>query len=270
MQGTTNCSFRPPRKSRMQATSHIPGLDNQPSCAVGATVLRGLRDSQSEPLLAMHISTFTPSTSSRTSPCRWTCDWAWDRREHSTTLRQRHPHSLWVLPRGGSTTQAESGLRSAAGTRRSCLSLAARHGRENVVRCVLTDDTKLAVQHRPRREDERREADGIGHQNDELLRHQPAHVAHRQPDAVLEEPEEQRVDLLQVVSEPNLSWSNACLNFHHFDSQSAGHLERVIATTTVHPRLFKISIPLTFRAGYLKRVIDTVTVYPRLFEISPL
>ena len=28
-----------------------------------------------------------------------------------------------------------------------------------------------------------------------------------------EEPEEQRVDVLQVVSEPNLRWSNACLNF---------------------------------------------------------
>ena len=63
---TTNCSFRPPRTSEMQAASHIPGLDNQPSSAVGATVSRGLRDSQSEPLLAMHISTFTPSTSSPT------------------------------------------------------------------------------------------------------------------------------------------------------------------------------------------------------------
>ena len=36
-------------------------------------------------------------------------------------------------------------------------------------------------------------------------------------EAVPEEPEEQRVDVLQVVSEPNLRWSNACLNFHHFD-----------------------------------------------------
>ena len=107
---TTNCSFRPPRTSEMQAASHIPGLDNQPSSAVGATVSRGLRDSQSEPLLAMNISTFTPSTSSPTSLCRWTCDRAWDRREHSTTSRQGHPHSLWVLPQWCSTTQAESAI----------------------------------------------------------------------------------------------------------------------------------------------------------------
>ena len=98
--GTTNCGFRPPKTSRMQATSHIPGLNNQPSSAVGATVLRGLRDSQSENLLAMHISTFTPSTSSATTPFRWTCDRAWDRKEHGTTSRQRHPRSLWVLPDG--------------------------------------------------------------------------------------------------------------------------------------------------------------------------
>ena len=75
--------------------------------------------------------------------------------------------------------------------------------------CVLlTTVTRLASaeQHRPRRE-----ADGIGHQNDELLRHEPARVAHRQPEAVPEEPEEQRVDLLQVVSESSLRWSDACL-----------------------------------------------------------
>ena len=103
-----------------------------------------------------------------------------------------------------------------------------------------------AEQHRPRRE-----ADRIGHQYDKLLRHAPAHVAHRQPEAVPEEPEEQRVDFLQVVSEPNLRWSNACLNFRHFDSQSTGYLG--MATTTVYPRLFEISITLTFKAGYLKR-----------------
>ena len=84
---------------------------------------------------------------------------------------------------------------------------------EDVLRCVLTDDTKLAVQHRARREDERRVEDGIGHQNDELLRRKPAHVANRQPEAVPDEPEEQRIDVLQVVSETNLSWSNACLRF---------------------------------------------------------
>ena len=44
---------RPPRTSRMQATSRIDGLDNQPSSAVSATVLRGLRGSQSEPLPAL-------------------------------------------------------------------------------------------------------------------------------------------------------------------------------------------------------------------------
>ena len=80
---------------------------------------------------------------------------------------------------------------------------------------VLTDVTKLALveQHRPRRE-----GDGIGHQNDELLRRMPAHVAHRQPEAEPEEPEEQGIDLLQVASEPQLSRSNGCLNFHHFEN----------------------------------------------------
>ena len=39
-----------------------------------------------------------------------------------------------------------------------------------------------------------------------------------------------------------------------------------MATTTVYPRLFEISITFTFRAGYLKRVIDTATVHSRLFE----
>ena len=43
----------PSRTSRMQATSRTHGLDNQPSSAVGATVLRGLRGSQSEPLPAL-------------------------------------------------------------------------------------------------------------------------------------------------------------------------------------------------------------------------
>ena len=41
-----------------------------------------------------------------------------------------------------------------------------------------------------------------------------------------------------------------------------------MATTTVYPRSFGISITLTFRAGYLERVIDTATVYPRSFGIS--
>ena len=61
--------------------------------------------------------------------------------------------------------------------------------KERPERSVLTDVTRLALveQHRPRHE-----ADGIGHQNDELLRHVPADVAHRQPEAEPEEPEEHR------------------------------------------------------------------------------
>ena len=76
------------------------------------------------------------------------------------------------------------------------------------VPCLDSCHTRLASaeQHRPRRE-----AVGVGHQNDELLRHEPAHFAHRQPEAVPEKPEEQGIDLLQVVSEPQLSWTNACL-----------------------------------------------------------
>ena len=209
----------------------------------------------------MHISTFTPSTSSRTSPCRWTCD------RHSTEGNTAPHREVEIhIPFGWQHNASE--VRPAIGcwytSLLSVLSCPPWEG--NVVRCVLTDDTKLAVQHRPRREDERRVDEGIGHQNDELLRHKPAHVAHRQPEAVPEEPEEQRTNVLQAVSEPNLRWSNACLNFHHLDSQSAGYLERVRATTTVHPRLFEISITLTFRARYVKRVIDTATVYSHWFQ----
>ena len=81
--------------------------------------------------------------------------------------------------------------------------------------CVLTDVARLAwVEQRW----SRREGDGIWHQNDELLCYVPAHVAHRQPEAEPEEPEEQGIDVLQVVSKPNLSRSNACLNFHHFEN----------------------------------------------------
>ena len=80
---------------------------------------------------------------------------------------------------------------------------------------VLTAVRRLAQveQHRPRRED-----DGIGHRNDELPSRQPAQE--RQLKAIPDEADEQRVDLLQVFSQPNLRWSDACLNFHHFDAQS--------------------------------------------------
>ena len=58
--------FRPPKTSRMQATSGIHGLDNQPSSAVGATVLPGLRSSHSEPRLALlflqHCTCFSRSS----------------------------------------------------------------------------------------------------------------------------------------------------------------------------------------------------------------
>ena len=74
---------------------------------------------------------------------------------------------------------------------------------------------RAAVQHRPRREH-----DGIGHQNDQLLRHHPAHGAVRQLEAVSDEPEEQHVDFLKVISESNLRWIGTCLNFHHLDIQS--------------------------------------------------
>ena len=87
--------------------------------------------------------------------------------------------------------------------------------KERPERSVLTDITRLAFveQRWPRRE-----GDGIGHQNDELLRHVPAHVAHRQPEAEPEELEEQRINVLQVVSEPQLRSIDACWNFHHFEN----------------------------------------------------
>ena len=163
-------------------------------------------------------SSFFVSTGSlfllSTSSCfcrRWTCDRRWDKRKHNATTRGGvHIHSgcrpRWAALRGKLRLPhpkplTSSTLQTSPLDKRWCV--------------LLTTVTRLAwvEQHRPRRE-----ADGIGHQNDELLRHEPAHVAHRQPEAVPEEPEEQCVDLLQVVSEPNLRWSNACLNFHHFEN----------------------------------------------------
>ena len=111
---------------------------------------------------------------------------------------------------------------------------------------MLTDVARLAwVEQRW----SRHEGDGIWHQNDELLRHEPAHVAHRQPEAEPEEPEEQRVDLLQVISEPQLRSNDACWNFHHFDIQSTGYLEREtrLIPPTVYSRLFEF--PLLWHAG---------------------
>ena len=72
--------------------------------------------------------------------------------------------------------------------------------RHNMCR-VLTAVTRLAsaAQHRPRRED-----DGIQQENDEFPRRKPAHVTERRMEAVPDEPEEQHVDVLQVISHP--SW----------------------------------------------------------------
>ena len=123
----------------------------------------------------------------------------------------------------------------------------------------------MVEQHRPRREDDR-----TGHQNDELLRREPAHVADRQPEAVPEELEQQRVDVLQSSLSRISDRTTLVLISIHFDSQSAGFLERVMATTTVYPRLFEISITLSCRADVatLMRLIVTPAVSPRLFEIS--
>ena len=97
-----------------------------------------------------------------------------------------------------------------------------KHSNGRPERSVLTDVARRArVEHRW----SRREGDGTWHQSGELLRHEPAHVAHRQQEAEPEEPEEQRVDL-QVISEPQLRSNDACWNFHHFDIQSTGYLER--------------------------------------------
>ena len=85
-----------------------------------------LREFQSAPLSGQPSSSSSSSTGAALHAvhliakvaCRWTCESAWDRREHSTTSRRGvHIHSGCCL------TQAESGLRSVAGTRHSCLSL---------------------------------------------------------------------------------------------------------------------------------------------------
>ena len=87
---------------------------------------------------------------------------------------------------------------------------------------VLADDTRLVSveQHRPWREDDE-----------------------RQPRVVPDILEEQRVDFLQAFSKPNLGWSDACLNFDHFDVESRrGDIiglpsRKFIVTPTVCPPL---------------------------------
>ena len=144
-----------------------------------------------------------------TSSCfcrRWACDRGWDTRKHNATTRGGvHIHAgcrpHWAALRGKLRLPhlkplTSSTLPTSPLDKRGCV--------------LLTTVTRLAwvEQHRPRRE-----SDGIGHQNDELLRHVQAHAAHCQPEAEPEEPEEQGIDLLQVVSEPQLSRSNARLRF---------------------------------------------------------
>ena len=196
------------------------------------TVLRDLQSATSHgPAVRLDLL-FLLSTSS----CfcrRWTCDRRWDKRKHNATTRGGvHIHSgcrpHWAALRGKLRLPHPKPLTSS--TLQTC-----PLGKWWCV--LLTTVTWLASveQRRPRRE-----ADRIGHQIDgnSASRASPRCSS---PEAVPEEPEEQRVDVLQVVSEPNLRWSKACLNVHHFDSQTADYLERVMATTTIYPRLFEIS-----------------------------
>ena len=112
------------------ATMKLPGC-NGSNNSTHHQVTCVLREFQGAPLSGQPssssssnstVSPFMPSTSSPRSPIRRTCDGARDRKEHSTTSREEvHIHS--------GCCPDESGLRSVAGTRRSCLSSAARLGR---------------------------------------------------------------------------------------------------------------------------------------------
>ena len=59
--------------------------------------------------------------------------------------------------------------------------------------------------------------DGIGHENDGLPGRKPAHVAEYQLEAFPDEPEEQHVDVLQVIPHP-YDLASACSNSHHFEN----------------------------------------------------
>ena len=76
------------------------------------------------------------------------------------------------------------------------------------------------------------------------------------------------VALRALHLELSLCWSNACLNFHHFDSQSAGNLERGMCTTTVYRRLFEIFMILLCTANVATLLRFIPAVDPRLFEIA--
>ena len=129
-------SSRPPRTSRMQATSHIPLLDKWKKqatiggrCDCLARFARFTKRATPGPALLAFAATFRerpvplrlPRSRPSCSACRWTCDGAWDRREHNPASRGSCKYTS-LLP---------------------VLSCPPWEG--NVVRCVLTGDTKLAV-----------------------------------------------------------------------------------------------------------------------------
>ena len=106
----------------------------------------------------------------------------------------------------------------------------------------------------------RRADDGIGHQNDELLCHKPAHAAERQREAVPEEPEEQRVDVLQVISEPLLRCNDACWNFRHFDIQSTAR--------TLGNQLLDGSVCLSSLCPNVSNALHVSTATPQGFLLT--
>ena len=97
---------------------------------------------------------------------------------------------------------SDSGPRSVASTRHSCLSVLKKK------KTASCDVSSQLSQGSP---------DGIGHQNDGLQGHKPAKAAERQLEAVPDEPEEQHVDVLQVIPHPH-DLAAACSNSHHFEN----------------------------------------------------
>ena len=130
-------------------------------------------------------SPFVLSTSSPRTPCRWTCDKAWDRKEHSTTSRSGK--STFCL--GGAMMEQHnaSGVRPAIGCLFTSLLpvLSCPPWEGNVVRCVLTSDTKAsraAPDHGAKTNGAKTMVSGTRMTNFCVV-NQP-HVAERQPEAV--------------------------------------------------------------------------------------
>ena len=111
-----------------------------------------------------------------------------------------------------------------------------------------------AEQHRPWRED-----DGVGHENDGRLGRKPTHAAERQLEAV-PEPEEQHVDVLQVIPHP-YDFAAACSNSHHLENSEQTRPEPKRRVTSACSNFFHLDAQKR-RGNIIWSKISNTTLLP--------